>query len=749
MVRLRNNGRRLSTALALWACALTSLSHVRAQGEMDNIEIVNVDRFQYDGQARVLYGEGNVEIIVREPITEGGQTRHVEMRVKSEAVVLDREADTATFEGNVRIEREDLVVRQERLVVQLESRETTSSGDVAAAIDPEFFPGLWPVEPLYVSGDSVQVAPERNYVEGRRASLTSCSLAHPHYGLFSRQVDVRPGRRMVLHQPKLRVFGKTILTYPWDVPIPLNRRQSNVVPAFGDSMTEGMFIKFAFPYESGDRHSGAFRVNLTEKRGVAVGAEHFIDAPNQQGELYALWEPEQDSFVARGVHYYDFSSTFYTETRFGTQSNSGFALGSTRSSDFDFAAHNEDDDSSFELGFRMSRTETFRRSSQRTSIGLRDYHDFGGGLTASLNATFRDNTTFGGLPNDLELSGDIRIDSRDPDDPFDWGLRAERRFDLDGDRFPNDATFQVLERYPELTVNTTHERLGLGFFDRVLPWRGTLSFGNYRQQPVAASIRRTYMRFDFDHRRLPVAGSSDLEWSGGFAQSFYSDSSAQYVLDSRTSLLNRLSDKWRLDLDWDYLNSNGAAPLRLDAVGVRNTGRAQLSRINRNTGSRLFASTGFDFERNRWQDAIFRGLVPVGDTSFDFSGGYSLDRSVWRPLVARVEHYDPNGLTFGISSRYDIERSELGRVRAEIDLPIGDKWRIESLLGYNPLRREFDFADVRLTRDLHCWVASVTYSQQQQLLLFNLGVKAFPVSRPPLGLGTRGEMFDTTPGQYY
>jgi len=749
MTCLCHNGRRLSAALLLLACALAWPAGVLAQEEPDNIDIVNVDHIRYEGQARMLYGEGNVEVIVREPITEGGETRYEQMRVKSDELVIDRNADTATFEGHVRIERQDLMVTQEHLVVHLESRETVATGKVQARIDPEFFPGVWPVEPLYVYGEEVEVASERNFVEGRSAALTSCSLKHPHYTFFSRDVEVKPGRRMVLHQPKFRLFGKTIFTYPWDVPIPLNRRQSNVIPAFGDSATEGRFIKFAFPYESGARASGAFRLNLTEKRGIAIGAEHFIDAPNQRGELYALWEPSQASFVARALHYYDFSSTFYTEARLGMQSNSGFALGASRSSDFDFVAHNDDEDSSFELGFRSSRTETGRYSSGRSTIGLRDFHDLGGGLSAAFNATYSDGTTFSGYGNDLELNGELHIDRRDPDKPFDWGLRMERRFDLDGDRFPLDNYYQVLERYPELTAETTNDRLGLGFLDGILPWRASFSFGNFRQQPVAGSLRRTYMRFDFDRRRLQLAGSSNLEWSGAFTQSFYSDHSAQYVLDSRTSLLNRLGDKWRLDLDWDYLNSNGAAPLRLDAVGVRNTARAQVSRLNAATGSRLFVSTGYDFERDNWQDAIFRGLVPVGDTTFDFAGGYSLERSVWRPLVARVEHFEPNGLTFGLSSHYDVERRELGRVRAELDWQIGDKWRLESLLGYNPLVSKFDFADVRLTRDLHCWVASVTYSQQQRLLLFNVGIKAFPMAAPPLGLGIHGEGFDTTPGQYY
>ncbi len=739
--------------LALWLSVLAAAAPAAGQQDVaaepeHDIEIVNIDHIRYEGEARILYGEGNVEVIVREPITEGDQTRWEAMTVTADALVIDRNADTATFAGRVRIERPDVVITQERLVVQLESRATTSSGDVSAQFDPEFFPGVAPVEPVFLYGEWVHIAQERNFAEGHHLDFTTCDLAHPHYSLLCPDVDVWPGKRLILRKPRFRLFGRTIFRSPWDIPVSLERRQPNVVPTFGDSATEGLFAHFAFPYTDGPHQDGAFRLNLTQERGVGIGLDHFLRSDSQTGDVFLLWEPSEDSLVARGSHYYTFSSSLYTETRLGFQSNSGFALGATESLDLDFALHNEDRNSSFELGFRTNRSQSASRSFERTTIGLRDFQNYGAGLTSNFNATFRRSSSFAGLPDDLELIGDLALEQRDPDRPFDWRLRADRRFDVDGSDFPFDDQLQILERFPEIAFDTSSRRLGMDWLDP-LPLRATFSWGNFRQRPLAGSLQRTYFGIEANPERIRLADFAELDWRGDYSQAFYSDGNQQYVIGSRTSLGNRFGDNWRLDLDWDYQKPHGGTPLRLDVVGSRNVGRASLSRINRSTGSRLYASTGYDFRRDLWQDAIFRGLVPVGDTTFDFAGGYSIERQQWRPLVGRVEHYSPGGLSFGLSSRYDIERAEFGSVRAEVDWPLGRKWHIESLLGYNPQTRKFDFADVRVTRDLHCWIASVTWSQQQQLLMLNVGIKAFPFAPAPLGLGTRGQGFDTTPGQYY
>ena len=117
---------------------------------------------------------------MREPVTEGGATRYEEITISADSVFIDWDADFALFTGNVRIEREHMVVTQHELRVDLTTLAADASGGIRAELQTELFMGPWPMEPLFVEGDTVHVEPEVNFMRARRGLMTSCNLADPH-----------------------------------------------------------------------------------------------------------------------------------------------------------------------------------------------------------------------------------------------------------------------------------------------------------------------------------------------------------------------------------------------------------------------------------------------------------------------------------------------------------------------------------------------------------------------------------------
>jgi hypothetical protein len=230
----------------------------------------------------------------------------------------------------------------------------------------------------------------------------------------------------------------------------------------------------------------------------------------------------------------------------------------------------------------------------------------------------------------------------------------------------------------------------------------------------------------------------------------YSDNTAQYVLDTGVQVRQRFGEHWQSDIGWNLTDPHGFTPLRTDVTGIRNSGRVSLSRYSSDRRSRLMFDTGYDLARDTWYDAVMRGTFRVGRyTRADLSAGYNLESSIWRPAILTLDRSGPGHLSYGVSTRYDVENRRIGNIRTELDWQVTPQWRLETLTGWNGISKRIDFSDIRVTRDLHCWTASITYSKQQQLVMFNLGIKAFAVSRPPLGFGRRGESFDITQGQYF
>ena len=129
-------------------------------------------------------------------------------------------------------------------------------------------------------------------------------------------------------------------------------------------------------------------------------------------------------------------------------------------------------------------------------------------------------------------------------------------------------------------------------------------------------------------------------------------------------------------------------------------------------------------------------------------GGYSLDQAQWRPLQLQWLKVVQNSRYLSLSSQYDLAKRQLSRVDMELDYRLTPKWRLNVLSGYNGVTKTLDFADLRVTRDLHCLIATATYSMSLREFRIDIGIKAFPTSPGPLGVGRLGSQFQSGAGQF-
>src|SRR5205085_1667829 len=78
---------------------------------------------------------------------------------------------------------------------------------------------------------------------------------------------------------------------------------------------------------------------------------------------------------------------------------------------------------------------------------------------------------------------------------------------------------------------------------------------------------RAVFGFDITNNRLALTKSTDLNLTGGFEQSMYSDGFAQYVLRNNTTLTQRWSKHSGLNLAYTYQRPEGGTPFRFDQIG--------------------------------------------------------------------------------------------------------------------------------------------------------------------------------------
>jgi len=125
----------------------------------------------------------------------------------------------------------------------------------------------------------------------------------------------------------------------------------------------------------------------------------------------------------------------------------------------------------------------------------------------------------------------------------------------------------------------------------------------------------------------------------------------------------------------------------------------------------------------------------------------------WQSLIGQIQVNLPKKIVLDLGVTYDLNSGNLDLGRSRIDLHLGKLWRIEGITSYDGTTKSFDYRAIRITRDLHCCEASITYVdeagyQSERGISFNIRIKALPfIDR--FGYGQYGQQVDTSMGQYY
>ncbi len=678
--------------------------------------------FKATGEVRV---EGDV-LIAR----GGVWLKREDFEITADEVRINETTNWAVFRGHVTLTTPGgAKATMESLQFNIKSYEWEAEQGASTWLQPEFFEqGV--VEPVKVWGKRIEARPGGEDIVVRDGGFTSCDLPRPHYSLRSPRVEVYGQRKLFAQRPGFCIRDHELLRLPININLSLRqRRHAPLFPEFGENDYEGKYVKLAYNYTAGENQWGALHLDVTQKRGTREGIEHFFESAQGRGSASLFYEPSRKSLTGRVRHTARFSQATSYSSSINFSRNSAFATSAVTRQDMNLVFRNRDSDSDTNLGLNYSSTSG-NYSQSRFSSSLRHTQQWGDGLTANLNATFRDTTTGKDTPDNRDLDTRLVLNKRG--NTMDWTLTAEQRWDLDN--YEGDNNFQSLQRLPELVLQTDSRRLRGRLLGKI-PGSIQMSLGQFRerrpsgQSGAANSLNLFRGAVDlqlggYGAQPISLGRRARLRWTGRLRQSFYGDSTAQYVIGTRLDLESDYGAGWASRINYTYTGSAGFSPYRFDFAGDYNSIRGEFGRTIR-SWVRLSTNFGRDLDRGLWRDISTRAQVRTGRTSMiDISTGFSPERHEWRSLLMRYTKRAPGTLASSLGMRYDIERGRLDQLRGELDWFIGDMWRIEWLAGYNGRMNRLDYNDIRVTRDLHCWTAQLTYSKQQKAIRLDLGINA-------------------------
>lgn len=607
---------------------------------------------------------------------------------------------------------------------------------------------------LYVHGSAASGTPhDIRIIDG---GLTTCDLPNPHYELDAHDEIVRPGVRAILRKVRVKFFGKTIFSLPF-LSIPLDDRTYNNLPTAGESDDEGYYVKthFGIPLK-GDNEFRA-RLDYMSKLGVGYGGDYLYQNPTLAGvtRIYAISGMSNELYIAN-EHRQNFRwgslsiDNSYQDNYYLTAP--GSTVLSTRAV------------LTVPQGTRATDTLTYTRNSNATSgyssVNQTVTVDDARRLTRQLNTTTdvslaNNSNSYVGSPSTDTETVDVHFSGTDD---FKQGT-ANLVYQRDIPIGQNANYFNSSDQTPVLTLASDASRLTNKSFAKFLPFRTSLSLGEFGD-PTSGSdghITRTY--FDFSFNRPDTSRKRfTADFDGRFQQGLYSDDTAEFVVGTGANLSYRLGKDTSANLRYTYLKPEGYSPLYVDRPGQTHTLTTDIS-FRPEKYFLLGAQTGFDFLRAETQDVGWQQLGLRGEfqpanyflmrtlATYDTYDGY------WSSV--RIDTtYRPGATLFSLGTQYDGYAKKWSNLNVYLNsLKIG-RTLFSAVLTYNGLTSQFDATQFNFVYDLHCAEAVLNVSQYNtgfrpgREIQFFVRLKALPFDSL-FGLGHRGEPLGTSTGRSF
>lgn len=699
----------------------------------DNPVTISGDLWRWYPDDRIT-GTGNIRAV------------YLDYTVTADSVEADLKTNEAIFSGHVKLSTKNNLVEGSRLTINLKTREwlieEASSSIQVGAGEP---PGI-------VFAHTTSTAGSEKEVHLHLGTLTTCDLEHPHYFLSAKEIEIYPDSKLIARKVSLVGLGRRIFTFP-SLVIPIRGFRYGLLPQVGSSAEEGMFLKTSYAYTATENALGYLKLDFMQKRGIGTGLEHTykFTAGSGQASLYYLADREIGgaNVTGRLQHDQKFGSLSIKLTGDYRTNNYLYYPSSTYQS-WQASLSRITTGASTALTLRSGSTRGFG-TTRNSNASLRHTQQLGRNTLTTLSMDMRDYGSVGMPTADRELESVLQLRRRD--DNYDISLSASLRTDLDADRYTGDNFYSSLDRLPELVFETDSYRSGAKLLG--LPSRLAITAGRYREMPDTVTSNRFLLEWDMLGQTFDLGARNELNLTAGFRQAYYASDAMQYVTKANSTLTTRFSDCLRSRVNYYYQEVEGYSPFRFDYTGQYNYIRGVLE-YQDSQKLRWSLSGGYDFKRdeNNWQDLSFRLTAkPNSKLTLATSTGYDLNRSKWRALITQMHLADRERLMLDIGTRYDIQTGKLGLARGKLDWRIGDKWRLQGITSWNGLTKKYDYKAFRLTRDLHCWEVSLSYTDETGFrrdkgFSLDFRIKVFPtVDR--FGIGQYGQMVDTTMGEYY
>ena len=620
-------------------------------------------------------------------------------------------------------------------------------------IFPAGFVTPYITDKLIVSGKSMYGTDKQQFAED--IIITTCDLEHPHYHFRTKKADIKLNDRIIMHQNSLYIGGTRILHLPW---IWSDLSNQNTMPETGFNNVDGYYITVPYKFEIDALQTGTVYLTLATRSILSGTLQYDFNTSNIRGIASALIKPKNDEYVFQAQYEQRISDNLNLFAGYNRQINyqmynnndtvttNNISARINYRNSYDYASLN------FVRQFQEGRfnidnlNSTFTYGTQLSKISS---------VSANINFTSYKNLT---TPANQNLWTRVSMDNRFK--TFNLQLNFDDYENIDG----ANKYYGGLEKRPEVLISTNTSSLKINALNKILPTSIEIGYGAYNELSQNNYIDR--YRVNINSNLTPVElGNSRLYVNLGLWQTGYGDKdvTAMYQYNTGASLTTNITSYLTNTMRWQVQDGDGYSPLRMDSYYMAHNVSDSLTYHDAKHGNSFTISVGQDVERNIWQDVSLYGTYKASELfSLTQNMGYDLNNKRWRDAVSRFDfiikgkanakyvemQHTPDGssisensnrfLKMTLSTRYNIEASQLMQVTTGLEVNPTTKLNVRYLAGYNAVNEHFTYNQFLITYDLHCWSASVFANPMDKQYYLSFQIKAFNIPLPGFGVGAGG-----------
>ena len=667
--------------------------------------VVNGDKVEYFHDKKEVVGTGNISITYKDVVLTCNKiTVHLDSR-------------DALAEGNVKVTQKDAYFTGDKMNYNFDTRKGTVVN------------GYLNAKPFYGKAEEVDKLANKEQFNLERGYVTTCDLEKPHYRIQSREIQIYLDDKVVAKHILFFIGNVPVMYLPYYVQ-PLKEKKSHISVIPGQSKDWGYYALTAYRYYLGADNRGDVLLDYRTKKGLAEGVNHYYHT-DKVGEgaakfyftrenalVYENTGAERSRYRYQVRHKWDMGEKTDTTAilEFNKMSdkdvikdyfyNEFEEIGTDPDNYVSFITQKRDYSTQFLIRKRFDNFFTVVERLPEYIINIPNYRvtkDLPVYYKASaggvyLNKTF-DTTTI----NQKDLNT-VRFDA------FNQLSYATR-------------VFRALNVTPYASTEQTYYSRNKWGDTNLIRTIFNGGVDNSIKFYKVYDVETNYLGLDIHKLRHIITPSANYFYT--HQPTISPDNLNQFdeidALDTRNgvrlALENRLQTK---RLEGDEMKSVDLATLIVSSDYM-----FRLEKNNAELKNNKFQTVDFQLELIPYSWAYLLSKVSV-DTKRSIVQTASID------LVASGTDI----WSLAIGHRYeDAESGQANLVSLDGTYKINEKWKVRVYARFDALKGAFEEQEYTIYRDLHCWIAELTYdvkNLKDQSFWIVMKLKAFP--EYPIGL---------------